>query len=427
MKFNLKIWHLIVAFCFLLIVVRFVTIVKILSLLFSYLILLFTDFSDAAAQLNFELADYFISAALIIMLPILTFFKLKHKKIFRTKLDFSSLVITILLLVFIFSPLISYTHPDFQKNIGLTKLLPPLSKVIFMKFEKAQTSQLSGIDKFAESRRSVIKYSFDADVIFVDSLKAGEKIFYYQKEKVFEISSDSLKSNQLTPKLDTKTFLLGTDEFGRDIFARLLFGARISIFVGICSVLISFLIGFVMGSFSGYLGGKVDVVLNRLSDTFLSFPSIFLIIIILALFGNSLIAVIIVLGFSGWMSLFKIVRSEVISLKQKDFFVSARMIGLSQKQLLLKEILPVVITPIVVNLVYLFGGVILAEAALSYLGLGTGTNYPSWGGMIDAGQNYLRDAWWMIFFPGIALILTLYAANDAGQKIKIYFNPQLRK
>lgn len=418
---------MLIVFCISLIIVRFTTILKVLSLLLSYLVLLLTDFSAAASQFNFEMADYFISVILIVLLPIVTFYKLKHKKLFRVKLDFSSFIITILLLVFIFSPLISYTHPDFQKNIGLTKLLPPLSKAIFMKFEKQQTNQLSRIDKFTDARRSVIKYSFDSDLIFIDSLKAGEKIFYYQKEQIFELSSDSLKSNKLTPKLDTKIFLLGTDEFGRDIFARLLFGARISIFVGICSVLLSFLIGFVMGSFSGYSGGKVDIVLNRLSDTFLSFPSIFLIIIILALFGNSLLAVIIVLGFSGWMSLFKIVRGEVISLKQKDFFISARMIGLSPKQLLVKEILPVVITPIVVNLVYLFGGVILAEAALSYLGLGTGTNYPSWGGMIDAGQNYLRNAWWMIFFPGIALILTLYAANDLGQKIKIYFNPQLRK
>jgi peptide/nickel transport system permease protein len=137
-------------------------------------------------------------------------------------------------------------------------------------------------------------------------------------------------------------------------------------------------------------------------------------------------AVIFVLGFSGWMSLFKIVRSEVMSLKQKDFFISAQMIGLSAKQLLMKEILPVILTPVIVNLIYLFGSVILAEAALSYLGLGTGSNHPSWGSMIDAGQNYLKDAWWMIFFPGLALIITLYSANDLGQKIKVHFNPQLK-
>jgi peptide/nickel transport system permease protein len=137
--------------------------------------------------------------------------------------------------------------------------------------------------------------------------------------------------------------------------------------------------------------------------------------------------VIIVLGFSGWMSLFKIARSEVMELKHKDFFISAQMIGLSSKQLLMKEILPILMTPIIVNLVNLFGSVILAEAALSYLGLGTGSNHPSWGSMINAGQNYLKDAWWMIFFPGFSLIFTLYSAHDLGEKIKIHFNPQLKK
>jgi peptide/nickel transport system permease protein len=241
------------------------------------------------------------------------------------------------------------------------------------------------------------------------------------------ISADSLRSAQITPTTGAKYFILGTDEFGRDILSRLIYGARISIFVGFCAVFLSFIIGFIFGSASGYFGGIIDVILNRFTDTFLAFPAIFLVIIILALFGNSLFAVIFVLGFSGWMSLFKIVRVEVISLKQKDFFISAKMIGLSARQLLLKEVLPVILTPIVVNLVFQFGSVVLAEAALSYLGLGTGSNYPSWGGMIDAGQNYLKNAWWMIFFPGLALIITLYSANDLGQKIKVYFNPQLGK
>jgi peptide/nickel transport system permease protein len=332
-----------------------------------------------------------------------------------------------LFLVFIFSPLISYSHPDFQKNIGLTKLLPPFSKVIFLKFEQSTGKEPSRFDKFIELKKTVVKSAFDEDLVFVDSIQLGEKILFFQNKNAVEIPIDSLKAKQIVPTLNKKFFILGTDEFGRDIFARLVYGARISIFVGICSVLLSFLIGFILGSASGYFGGGVDLTLNRLTDTFLSFPAVFLIIIILALFGNSMLAVIIVLGFSGWMSLFKIVRSEVISLKQKDFFISARMIGLSQRQLLFKEVLPVLLTPIVVNLVFLFGGVILAEAALSYLGLGTGSSHPSWGSMIDAGQNYLKNAWWMILFPGISLILTLYSANDLGQKIKIHFNPQLRK
>ncbi len=427
MKFNLKIWHLFIAFCLTLIIIRFLFIIKIISLFFSYIILIFSDFSNAINQLNFDLIDHFASGALIIILPLIIFFKVKDTKIFQSKLDFSSLVIGTLFLVFIFSPLISYTHPDFQKNIGITKLLPPFSKVIFLKFEQISGKEPSRFDKFIELKKIVVKSAFDEDLVFVDSIQLGGKIRYFQNQNAVGISVDSLKAKQIVPTLNKKFFLLGTDEFGRDIFARLVYGARISIFVGVCSVLLSFLIGFILGSASGYFGGGVDLTLNRLTDTFLSFPAIFLIIIILALFGNSMLAVIIVLGFSGWMSLFKIVRSEVISLKQKDFFISARMIGLSQRQLLFKEVLPILLTPIVVNLVFLFGGVILAEAALSYLGLGTGSSHPSWGSMIDAGQNYLKNAWWMILFPGISLILTLYSANDLGQKIKIYFNPQLKK
>ena len=427
MKLKFKLWHLFIAFCITLIIIRFLTIVKLYSLFFSYIILLLTDFSSAINQLNFELIDYFVSGLLIVLLPLFIFFRFKNHKIFQSKLDLSALVIGTLFLVFIFSPLISNSHPDFQKNIGLTKLLPPFSNALFLKFERNAGEEPSGIDKFVDIKKAVIKYSFDAELIFVDSIQVREKILYYQNQSTFEISIDSLGAKRMIPKLDTRFFLLGTDEFGRDIFARLVYGARVSIFVGICSVFLSFIIGLLLGSASGYFGGMIDLTLNRLTDTFLSFPGIFLIIIILALFGNSMFAVIFVLGFSGWMSLFKIVRGEVISLKHKDFFITAQMIGLSKKQLLMKEVMPIILTPLVVNLIFLFGSVILAEAALSYLGLGTGSNHPSWGSMIDAGQNYLKDAWWMIFFPGMALIITLYSANDLGQKIKTHFNPQLRK
>lgn len=427
MNFKPKVWHLILILCIALVVVRFTSVIKILLLLLNFAVLIFSDFSNALSQANFELLDYFISGVLIIIIPLLILFKFSKRKFFQTQLNFATTVITLLIFVFLFAPIISSSHPDFQKNIGITKLLPPLSKINYLKLEKRSENVQSRISNFVNLKNEIIKSSFDENLVFVDSVNFDKNIQYFQKQNSIEISADSLRSAQITPTTGTKYFIFGTDEFGRDILARLIYGARISIFVGFCAVFLSFIIGFIFGSASGYFGGIVDVILNRFTDTFLSFPAIFLVIIILALFGNSLFAVIFVLGFSGWMSLFKIVRAEVISLKQKDFFISAKMIGLSAKQLLLKEVLPVILTPIIVNLVFQFGSVVLAEAALSYLGLGTGSNYPSWGGMIDAGQNYLKNAWWMIFFPGIALIITLYSANDLGQKIKIYFNPQLGK
>ena len=158
---------------------------------------------------------------------------------------------------------------------------------------------------------------------------------------------------------------------------------------------------------------------------FLAFPIIFFVVLILALFGSSTISVIIVLGLSGWMSLFKIVKAEVINIKTKDYFLTAKMIGLSKTKLLTKEILPVIMIPVTVNIIFLYGNVILAESALSYLGLGVSSEYPSWGKMIEAGQEYMHHAWWLILFPGLMLIITLLTANSIGRRINIYFNPRI--
>jgi peptide/nickel transport system permease protein len=176
------------------------------------------------------------------------------------------------------------------------------------------------------------------------------------------------------------------------------------------------LLGFAAGYFK-----SMNTLLNSFSEMLLAFPLIFLIILILALFGNSIFTVIIVLGLTGWMSLFKIIRSEVISIRQKDFFISAEMLGIKKRNLLFKEILPVIIIPVSVNLIYQFGNVVLAESALSFLGLGAAKEYPSWGSMIEAGKLYLSNGWWMILFPGSALLILLFSLNMLGKKAANYF------
>jgi peptide/nickel transport system permease protein len=309
----------------------------------------------------------------------------------------------------------------------MTKLLSPLTtkKVLHLKYG-GNNKEGSSLEKFLASREKVIKKSFDESIIYIDSISVGEKAIYYQNGIGKEIEKQNLLFKDDKPFVTEQIFPLGSDQFGRDVFTRLIYGARISLLVGLGSVIISLLTGIIFGFLAGYIGGIFDSIFSRVTDMFLAFPIIFLVVLILALFGNSLPAVISILGFAGWMSLFKIVKTEVLSIKDKNYFISARMLGLTKSQLLTKEVLPVIIIPIVVNIIFQFGNVIIAESALSYLGLGLGENYPSWGSMIQSGQEYLSSAWWMIFFPGLTLIFTLLSANSFGISLNRKLNPRLQ-
>jgi peptide/nickel transport system permease protein len=358
-------------------------------------------------------------------LPILFILKRKRFHFLFTKLNLYSAVLILLLIAFVFAPLAAGENPDFQKNIGMTRLLPPLSSVNVLHLSNNKNEAQSDIDEFIVQKGKVVKNSFTDEFIYIDSLTLSAEIFYYQKGLAKEIDKDEILFKGKKPVITSRLFILGTDEFGRDIFSRLIYGARISLSVGLGAVIISLIIGLILGYLSGYIGGFFDIVFSRITDMFLAFPIIFLVILILALFGNTILSVIIVLGFSGWMSLFKIVKGEVISIKQKDYFISARLLGLSKTQLLLKEVLPVMFIPVTVNIVFQFGNVILAESALSYLGLGTGINFPSWGAMIESGQEYLSHAWWMIIFPGSMLVITLLTANNLGRELNKIYNPRV--
>jgi len=379
---------------------------------------LFEKFSFTLTLLNFSLIDNFLSAVIIIFLILFFLFR-GRGKVFDTGLSFTSLVIIILFIFFIFSPLVSTSDPDFQNNIGVTKLLPPFSEV----------SMVYPAEEDNSTDFSTLREQFlNEKVIYIDSLKkVNGEYYYFQKDGMVKAETREIKFENDKPVIASRLFILGTDEFGRDVFSRLIYGTRVSMIVGLGSIIVSFILGIGLGFLSGYSGMFIDTLLNRFTDMFLSIPVIFLIILILTFFGNSIFTIIVILGFSGWMSLFKIVRSEVISIRQKDYFITASRLGLPGSKLLLNEILPVIIAPVIVNLVFQYGNVILAEAALSYLGLGTGLNYPSWGEMIEAGQEYLSQAWWMIFFPGIALILTLLTANNLGKELNQYYNPRISK
>ena len=392
-------------------------------LLFFFLKLFFTDYSVAVGQISFGILDCFLSALLIIIIPALIIIKRNSFSFLTTGISFTSFTVILLLIFYIFAPLITTSNPEFQKNISITKLLPPFSSVneIYSLRNKGDSGA------YFIFKQKVVKNSYDDRVLFADSIKTDSLLTYYQKGQPHSLSMLRNFHPEGDYKISRKFFLLGTDEFGRDIFSRLVYGARISITIGILSVLITFLLGSLLGFFAGFTGGFIDSFLNRISEMLLSFPIIFLIILIISLFGNSIISIIIVLGFSGWMSLFKIVRGEIVTLKEKDYFLTAKLLGVSNFNLIFSEMLPVISASVIVNLIFQFGNVILAESALSYLGLGTGGIYPSWGSMIESGQSYIAHAWWMILFPGLALFFTLFMTNSLGNRIKIIFNPRLMK
>lgn len=409
-----------------LVIFQFELLMSYYSLIFNYAGLFILDFSSALVFLDFKMIDVIISTVIFtLIIPIILFFR-KKQRILDSEINFPFAFLILLGFIFLFAPIISNENPEFSTNLSVTRLQPPLSslKLIELKSDNSQT--LSKPDLYRQKLNKLIKPAFNDEIIFIDSLRLSDKIIYFQKNTAHEIEKDRLNSQAGNPIIGEKFFLLGTDEFGRDLFSRLIYGTRLSITVGAGAVVLSFIIGIILGFIAGYRGGFPDTILNRFSEIFLAFPVIYLIVLVLSLFGSSLFSVIIVLGISGWVSLFKIVKSEVLSIKGKDFFSASELIGLTKYQLLFKEILPVILGPVLINLVFLFSNVVLAEAALSYLGLGAGNFYPSWGSMINSGQEYLTKAWWLIFFPGLGLILTLFSINSSGRILGRIFNPRLK-
>ncbi|MEO8417810.1 MAG: ABC transporter permease [Methylophilaceae bacterium] len=218
--------------------------------------------------------------------------------------------------------------------------------------------------------------------------------------------------------------LMGTDGLGRDVFSRMLLGARISLLVGIVAVGIATLIGVVLGAISGYYRGWVDVVIMRLVDVMLSIPTFFLILAVIAFLTPSIWNIMIVIGLTSWMGVTRLVRAEFLSLRGREFVMASQTLGAKDARLIFRHLLPNSLTPIIVSSVLGIASAVLIESGLSFLGLGVQAPQASWGNILTDGKEYIQFAWWLSLFPGLAILITVLGYNLLGEGLRDALDPR---
>jgi peptide/nickel transport system permease protein len=219
---------------------------------------------------------------------------------------------------------------------------------------------------------------------------------------------------------------LGTDQFARDMLSRIIYGARISLSIGFVAVAIAIVLGSLLGAIAGYLGGKLDAVLMRFTDMVMAFPRLVLLIMIIALFEPTIGLIIAVLGLTQWPGTARLVRGEVLSLREQEYVQAARALGFGRTRIILRHLIPNVLAPVIVAATLGIGNTIVLEAGLSFLGFGVQPPTPSWGTLVADGRQNLISAWWVATFPGLAIVATVLAFNLVGDGLRDALDPRLR-
>ena len=217
---------------------------------------------------------------------------------------------------------------------------------------------------------------------------------------------------------------MGTDELGRDVFTRILYGGRISLAIGVAAMAIGIVVGSFVGAISGYFGGRVDTSIMWLVDVAISFPSLFLLILLASFLGSNLVTIVLVIGLLGWMRVTRLVRATFLSIKERDFVLAAHALGGRPTHLILKHLLPSALGPIIVAATIGVSGAILTESALSYLGLGVQPPQATWGNMLRFAQDQMSSAPWTAIFPGLMIFLVSIAINFIGDGLRDAFDPR---
>ena len=220
---------------------------------------------------------------------------------------------------------------------------------------------------------------------------------------------------------------LGNDNLGRDILSRLLVGSRVSFVVGITTILLSASVGSLIGAASGFYRGPLDNVVMRFVDIWMAFPGLLLAIAFGAALGPGLVNLILALSLTNWVVYCRVVRAEVLSIRERDYVMAARIVGASDLRIILRHVLPNILAPILVISTLRMGTVIISEASLNFLGIGVQSSMPTWGGMLSDGREFMRNAWWLATFPGIAISIVVLGVNLLGDGLRDALDPRLRR
>ncbi len=396
---------------------------------FIYLLFISVSFRLSLREIDFIQATFVLIALFVLstifLLVSFNILRLKFIERLINKMEsinleyFSGLILAFFMIIISLTAPVISDEPSFYKDVAITKLLPPFSKVNYV----VRTNLKGSFTGLEEIKKKLFENEEKERRIYFTKIEFKDTLVIVHKNKLKEtIHIKEIETVNNKPVIYSKIFFAGTDEFGRDMLSRIIHGVRISIFIGLLAVFISFLFGSVIGYSSGIIGGVVDVLLMRLVDFFLSFPILFLAIFLIAFVGNSIFLLIIVFGFSGWMYIARIARNESIACMKREFVQMLILAGQSKIKIITKHILPNTFSSILITLIFQMSNVVIAESGLSFLGLGVQPPTPTLGNIIKSGYENLSIAWWISFLSGIALITVIISFNLLAEGLKNYYH-----